>query len=108
MAIPLVSSSQPVSASAVGNAAPAHGVRTPEQVGIGQRLEQMLWTEMLTYAGLGEAFTKGGGEAAGNFTRYIVESIAADMAETHPLGFGAQVEQSLAARKAYAGEGTHD
>ena len=47
---------------------------------IGQRFEQMLWTEMLTYAGLDKAFSQGGGEAASSFSRYIVEAVAKDLA----------------------------
>ncbi len=58
---------------------------------IGQRLEQMLWAEMLSHAGLEKAFTQSGGEAASAFSRYIVEAIAKDMAEKHPLGLGREV-----------------
>ncbi len=56
---------------------------------IGKRFEQMLWAEMLMHAGLEEALTKNGGEAASSFSRYVVEAIAADIAEKHPLGLGA-------------------
>ena len=58
-----------------------------EASGIGVKFEQMLWAEMLTHAGLEKAFTQSGGEAASAFSRYIVESIAKDIAEQHPLGF---------------------
>jgi hypothetical protein len=50
------------------------------------RFEQMLWAEMLTHAGLEKAFTQGGGEAASAFSRYVVEEIARDLAEKHPMG----------------------
>lgn len=67
---------------------------------IGQRFEQMLWTEMLTYAGLDKAFAQGGGEAASSFSRYVVEAIAKDLAESHPMGLGDAVDRSVAARQA--------
>lgn len=50
------------------------------------RFEQMLWAEMLTHAGLEKAFTQSGGEAASAFSRYVVEAIAKDLAEKHPMG----------------------
>lgn len=53
---------------------------------IGQRFEQMLWAEMLTHAGLEKAFSQGGGEAASAFSRYVVEAVAKDISESHPLG----------------------
>jgi len=56
---------------------------------IGLRFEQMLWAEMLTHTGLEDALTKNGGEAAAAFSRFVVESIAADIAEKHPLGLSA-------------------
>lgn len=56
---------------------------------IGQRFEQMLWAEMLMHAGLEDALTKNGGDAASSFSRFVVESIAADIAEKHPLGLQA-------------------
>ncbi|MEQ9505265.1 MAG: hypothetical protein RLO80_03265 [Hyphomonas sp.] len=55
------------------------------------RFEQMLWAEMLTHAGLEKAFTQGGGEAASAFSRYVVEAIAKDLAEKHPMGLTAGV-----------------
>ncbi|MCI4643280.1 MAG: hypothetical protein MRY64_00675 [Hyphomonadaceae bacterium] len=61
---------------------------------MGKRFEQMLWAEMLSHSGLEEAFTRGGGEAASSFSRYIVEAIAADLAETHPLGFADKIDGS--------------
>ena len=92
----------PISIQTTGLAEPASAngssarIRQPDNSDIGQRLEQMLWTEMLTYAGLDEAFSQGGGESASAFSRYVVESIARDLAESHPLGFGDAVEQSIA------------
>lgn len=58
---------------------------------IGKRFEQMLWAEMLMHAGLEDALTMNGGEAASSFSRYVVEAIAADIAEQHPLGLSSQV-----------------
>lgn len=68
-------------------------VAEPEQSDIGKRFEQMLWAEMLMHAGLEEALTKNGGEAASSFSRYVVEAIAEDIAEKHPLGLGAGGQQ---------------
>lgn len=63
---------------------------TSEQT-IKQRFEQMLWSEMLSHAGLEKALTLGGGEGASAFSRYFVEAIAKDLAETHPLGLAEHV-----------------
>lgn len=60
---------------------------------IGQRFEQMLWAEMLMHAGLEDALTLNGGEAASSFSRYVVEAIAADIAEKHPLGLSSEAAQ---------------
>lgn len=57
------------------------------------RFEQMLWAEMLSHAGLEKAFTQGGGEGASAFSRYVVEAIAKDLAERHPLGLGEGISQ---------------
>lgn len=65
---------------------------TAESIDIGKRFEQMLWAEMLSHSGLEEALTLNGGEAASAFSRYVVESIAADIAEKHPLGLSSPVE----------------
>ena len=53
---------------------------------IGQRFEQMLWAEMLSHAGLEKSLTQSGGESVSAFSRYVVEAIAEDIAEKHPLG----------------------
>ena len=65
-------------------------VRT--EIDIGKRFEQMLWAEMLTHAGLEESLTLGGGESASAFSRYVVEAIAEDIAEKHPLGLAGSVD----------------
>lgn len=62
---------------------------------IKQRFEQMLWAEMLSHAGLEKAFTQGGGEAASAFSRYVVEAIAKDLAEKHPMGLADKVDATL-------------
>lgn len=69
---------------------PKSARETAEQE-IKQRFEQMLWTEMLSHAGLEKALTLGGGEAASSFSRFVVEAIAKDLAETHPLGLADHV-----------------
>ena len=78
---------------------PAAGGEGAEASDIGKRFEQMLWTEMLSYAGLDKAFAQDGGQAAETFSRYVVESIAADLAESHPMGLGEAVDRSVAARQ---------
>lgn len=66
------------------------------------RFEQMLWAEMLSHAGLEKSLTQGGGEGASAFSRFVVEAIAKDLAEKHPLGFG---ERALAGAAPAANEG---
>ncbi len=58
---------------------------------VGLRFEQLFWAEMLSQAGFAKALTKGGGEGVASFSRFLVESIAADLAERHPLGFADKV-----------------
>lgn len=70
----------------------AMSARETAEQDIRQRFEQMLWAEMLSHAGLEKALTQGGGEAASSFSRYVVESIAKDLAATHPLGLGEHVD----------------
>ncbi len=72
----------------------ARSARETAEQDIRQRFEQMLWAEMLSHAGLEKALTQGGGEAASSFSRYVVESIAKDLAATHPLGLGEHVDLS--------------
>lgn len=94
---------QPVSFQAY--AVPVQGVAERSDVGqgtseaseLGKRFEQMLWTEMLSYAGLDKAFAQDGGQAAETFSRYLIESIAADLADSHPMGLGEAVDRSVAA-----------
>lgn len=76
--------------------APKSARETAEQ-DIKQRFEQMLWAEMLSHAGLEKALTQGGGEAASSFSRYVVEAIAKDLAETHPMGLAEHVDLTGAA-----------
>ena len=79
------------------SSSPSHPSPQPETSDIGQRFEQMLWTEMLTYAGLDKAFSQGGGEAASAFSRYVVEAIAKDLSESHPMGLAEAVDKTIAA-----------
>lgn len=80
------------------NADSAKSAADKEAEGIKQKFEQMLWAEMLTHAGLEKAFTQGGGEAASAFSRYVVEEIARDLAEQHPLGLTDKVAGPPASR----------
>ena len=57
---------------------------------VGQKFEELLWAEMLTGAGLEKAMTMNGGQAASSFSRYVVEALAAEIAEKHPLGLSQQ------------------
>lgn len=86
-------------------AAPKTARETAEQ-DIKQRFEQMLWAEMLSHAGLEKALTQGGGEAASSFSRYVVEAIAKDLAETHPMGLAEHVDLPSAATLAETPEVT--
>lgn len=74
----------------------ALGATGEDRSEIGKRFEQMLWAEMLSHAGLEKSLTLGGGEAASAFSRYVVESIAEDLAESHPLGLARQVDSITA------------
>lgn len=89
----------------------AGGVRpaAPESIKTGEakeaadikvRFEQMLWAEMLSHAGLEKAFTQGGGEAASAFSRYVVEAIAKDLAEKHPMGLADKVDTAAQTKSA--------
>lgn len=84
-------------ADPVSRASVAPRAAKSESSDLGQRFEQMLWTEMLTYAGLDKAFSQGGGEAASAFSRYVVEAIAKDLSETHPMGLAEAVDATVAA-----------
>lgn len=73
---------------------------------LAKRFEQMLWAEMLSHAGLEEAFTQNGGEAASAFSRFIVESIAADLAQSQPLGFADALDLEAPSAPSRAGDET--
>lgn len=88
-----------------GQVKDARAARTTleERSEIGKRFEQMLWAEMLSHAGLEKSLTLGGGEAASAFSRYVVEAIAEDLAETHPLGFARKVDETTAGQMSATG-----
>ena len=69
-----------------------------------KQFEQMLWTEMLSHSGLEEAFTLGGGQGASAFSRYLVESIAEDLVDKHPLGLGDTAVQPPSAKNLMPGK----
>lgn len=81
----------PVTA-AVGGSAPVisdiHSGKGSQAEDIGRRFEQMLWAEMLSHSGLEKALTQSGGQDASAFSRYLIEAIAEDISEKHPLGLG--------------------
>lgn len=61
--------------------------RTPSEAAeMKQRFEQMVWADVLRNAGFESTLTKGGGEGAAAFARYMIEAIAEELAITHPLG----------------------
>lgn len=95
MVASIVPSAVPSSMGPAGEGKGAGGA-SPERSEIGKRFEQVLWAEMLSHAGLEKSLTLGGGEAASAFSRYVVESIAADLAETHPLGLARKVDDLTA------------
>lgn len=92
----------PVSTPAATLAKPVDTANGAPDADIIKKFEQMLWAEMLTHAGLEKAFTQSGGEAASAFSRYIVEAIAEDISEKHPLGLSQGID--IEARK--IGEGS--
>lgn len=57
---------------------------------MGQKFEELLWAEMLSGAGLEEALTMNGGQSASAFSRFVVEALAQEIAEKHPLGLSEQ------------------
>jgi hypothetical protein len=77
----------PTALSGLNGASNGTGKSSVEEVGM--RFEQLLWSEMLSHTGLEEAFTQSGGQAASAFSRMIIEAIAEDLAEKHPLGLNA-------------------
>lgn len=64
----------------------------PVQKEIDKKLEKLLWSEMLKHTGLEASFTLGGGEGAVSFARYMVEEIAENISEAHPLEIGKKVQ----------------
>lgn len=96
------SSALPVTTPSASPIKPAENADAAPDAEIIKKFEQMLWAEMLTHAGLEKAFTQSGGEAASAFSRYIVEAIAEDISEKHPLGLSKEID--IATLK--AGEGS--
>jgi hypothetical protein len=63
----------------------------PTKNDMGKQLEQLLWTEMLSHTGLEKAMSAGGAEGASEFFRFMVEAMAKDFAEQHPLGLSEKI-----------------
>lgn len=83
------------------------GLATAEQDArseITKRFEQMLWAEMLSHTGLEDALTKSGGQGASAFTQFVIQSIAEDLAEQHPLGLD-PIPDAAAAYSRFTPEG---
>lgn len=80
----------PVSVVREVKAKPQPRAKAPEipqqTTDINKEFERLLWAEMLSHAGLEKSLTRAGGEGASSFSRYVVEAIAEDIAEKHPLG----------------------
>ncbi len=47
---------------------------------------------MLTHTGLEKAMSVGGAEGASEFFRFMIEAMAKDFAEQHPLGLDEKVQ----------------
>lgn len=99
----------PVDLTAIHSATRAGGARpaTAEadaRAEITKRFEQMLWAEMLSHTGLEDALTKSGGQGASAFTQFVIQSIAEDLAEQHPLGLN-PIPEAAAAYSRLAPEG---
>jgi hypothetical protein len=80
--------------TSIGGLAPTTGLNKPDaamasetaEAEMGRRFEELLWSEMLKNAGLEKALTMNGGEGASAFSRYVIDEIASDLADKHPLG----------------------
>lgn len=66
--------------------APAMPAPEDARSDIAKRFEQMLWAEMLRHTGQEDALTRSGGQGTEAFTQFVIEAIAEDIAEQHPLG----------------------
>lgn len=93
----MLNSLSAVSMSHISPSDPSRRSATPDDMkfeAVQKRFEQLLWSEMLSQSGLEDALTKGGGQAAAPFARYVVEAIAKDIADMHPLGLAPETETS--------------
>jgi hypothetical protein len=59
-----------------------------------KNMETMLWAELLSHAGFEEALVGGAGGHASGFSRIILEHVATDLAEAHPLGLAREVARA--------------
>jgi hypothetical protein len=67
-------------------------IKTPGEPDMGKQLEQLLWTEMLSHTGLEKTMAAGGAEGASEFFRFMIEAMARDFAEQHPLGLSEKIQ----------------
>ena len=102
MALPIDPTTVNVGSSLPSKA--ASSALADERADINKRFEEMLWAEMLRHTGLEESMTKSGGQGASAFTQFVIEAIAADLAEQHPLGLD-PVPQAAAAYNQLSPEG---
>lgn len=88
-----------IQAAALPPASPFERINavSKEELSPTQKIEKLLWTEMLKHSGLEKAFTASGGESASAFSRYIVEAIADDLTRSQPLGLEVQRQGTIPA-----------
>ncbi|MEM9670128.1 MAG: hypothetical protein AAF950_14495 [Pseudomonadota bacterium] len=66
----------------------AADANTKQGQGVDHQLEKLLWTEMLKSAGIEDAIIPEGAASASSFAQFVIEEMAADLAEQHPFGVG--------------------
>lgn len=70
---------------------PEYGLSSPNVLG---EMEALLWAELLSHTGFEDALVHGAGGHASGFSRLILEHVAADLAESQPLGLGREVARA--------------
>lgn len=72
-------------------AEPQSNIQESPDKDAGARFEKLLWSQMLQHTGLEDAFTKNGGQAVSAFSQFMLEALAEDLAEKHPLGLSSAI-----------------